>query len=146
MSWTVFGEIDLQHHRFKQSVESQKLMQKKTNKQKNREATLLFVDFSKANDSLHRGKLEQILLAYGIPKETVTAAMILHRNTKIKVRSQDFFDMVSGVLQGDRLALYLIIICLDDILRTSIDLIKENIFTLKKAGSRRYSADYAMTV
>ena len=44
---------------------------------KNLEATLLFVDFSKAFDSIKRGKMEQILLAYGLPKETVTAIMIL---------------------------------------------------------------------
>ena len=59
-------------------------------------ATLLFVDFSKAFDSVHRGKMEKILLAYGIPKEIVTAIMILYRNTKSMVRSPDgdteFFD------------------------------------------------------
>ena len=33
------------------------------------------------------------------------------------------------------------IICLDHVLRTSIDQIKENGFTFKKARSRRYSAD-----
>ena len=38
---------------------------------------LLFVDFTKAFDSIHRGKMEQILLAYGILKETVAAIMIL---------------------------------------------------------------------
>ena len=36
---------------------------------KNLQATLIFVDFTKAFDSIHRGKMEQILLAYGIPKE-----------------------------------------------------------------------------
>ena len=30
-----------------------------------------------------------ILLAYGLPKETVAAIMILYRNTKVKVRSPD---------------------------------------------------------
>ena len=35
---------------------------------KNLQATLLFVDFTKAVVSIHRGKMEQILLAYGIPK------------------------------------------------------------------------------
>ena len=34
---------------------------------KNLDATILFVDFTKAFDSIHRGKLEQILLAYGLP-------------------------------------------------------------------------------
>ena len=32
------------------------------------QATLLFVDFTKAFDSIHRRKMEQILLAYGLPK------------------------------------------------------------------------------
>ena len=31
------------------------------------EATILFVNFTKAFDSIHRGKMEQILLAYGLP-------------------------------------------------------------------------------
>ena len=35
---------------------------------KNLQATLIFVDFTKAFDSIHKGKMEQILLAYGIPK------------------------------------------------------------------------------
>ena len=45
------------------------------------QATLIFVDFTKAFDSIHRGKMEQILLAYGIPKETVAAITILYRST-----------------------------------------------------------------
>ena len=35
---------------------------------KNIQATLLFVDFTKAFDYIHRGKMEQILLAYSLPK------------------------------------------------------------------------------
>ena len=95
----------------------------------------------------------QILLAYGIPKETVAAITILYRNAKAKVRSPDgdtdYFDIVAGVLQGDTLAPYLFIICLDYVLRTSIDKIKENSFELIKKRSRRYptktitDADYA---
>ena len=97
--------------------------------------------------------MEQILLAYGIPKETVAAITILYRNTKVKVRSPDgdteYFDIVAGVLQGDTLAPYLFIICLDYVLRTSIDKIRENGFELTKKRSRRYpattitDADYA---
>ena len=45
-----------------------------------------------------------------------------------------------GVLQGDTLAPYLFIICLDYVLRTSIDKIKENGFELTKKRSRRYPA------
>ena len=111
---------------------------------KNLQATLIFVDFTKAFDSIHRGKMEQILLAYGIPKETVAVITILYRNTKVKIRSPDgdteYFDIVTGVLQGDTLAPYLFIICLDYVLRTSIDKIKENGFELTKKRSRRYPA------
>ena len=38
---------------------------------KNLDATILFVDFAKAFDSIHKGKMEQILLSHGLPKETV---------------------------------------------------------------------------
>ena len=54
---------------------------------KNLEVTFLFVDSSKAFDSIHRGKVEQILLAYGLSKETVTAIMMLYKNMKIRVHS-----------------------------------------------------------
>ena len=47
-------------------------------------------------------------------------------------RDTDFFDIVAGVLQGDTLAPYSLIIYLDYVLRMSIDLSKENDFTLKK--------------
>ena len=57
--------------------------------------------------------------------------MMLYRNTKVKVRSPDgdtdYFDIVAGVLQGDTLAPYLFIICLDYVLRTSIDKIKKTL-------------------
>ena len=93
------------------------------------QATILFVDFTKTFDSIHRGKMEQILLAYGIPKETIAAITILYRNTKVKVHSPDgdteYFDIVAGVLQGDTLAPYLLIICLDYVLRISIDEIRK---------------------
>ena len=70
--------------------------------------------------------------------------MMLYRNTKVKACSQDIdtdcFDIVAGVLQGDILAPYLFIICLDYVLRTSIDKMKENGFKLTKERSRMYTA------
>ena len=69
--------------------------------------------------------MEQILLAYGIPKETFAAIMILYRNTKVKIHSPDgdteYFDIVARVLQENTLVPYLFTICLDYVLRTSID-------------------------
>ena len=65
------------------------------------------------------------------------------------METQNTSTIVAGVLQGDTLAPYLFIICLDYVLRTSIDKIKENGFELTKKRSRRYpattitDADYA---
>ena len=79
--------------------------------------------------------------------------MILYRNTNVKVRSPDgdteYFDIVAGVLQGNTLAPYLFIICLDYVLRTSVNKIRENGFELTKRRRKRYpaktitDADYA---
>ena len=111
---------------------------------KSLEATILFVDFTKAFDSIHRGKMDQILLAYGLPKETVAVITILYRNIKVKVHSPDgeadYFHRLAGVLQGDILAPYFFIICPDYVLRTSFDKIKENGFKLTKEISITYLA------
>ena len=57
----------------------------------------------------------------------------------MKVRSPDgdteYFVIVAGQLQGDTLAPYHFIICLDYVLRTSIDKIRENGFELTKKRS-----------
>ena len=80
--------------------------------------------FSKAFDFIHK---------------TVTAIMMLDKNTKTMFflldGDTDFFEIVTRVLQGDT---YMFIICLVNILWLSIDLIKENGFTLKRARNRQY--------
>ena len=53
---TVFVVIDSQILTIRQIIEGARA--------KNFEATLLFVDFSKVYDSIHRRKMEKILLAY----------------------------------------------------------------------------------
>ena len=84
---------------------------------KNLEATILFVDFTKAFDSIHRRKMEQVLLAYSQPKETGAAIMTLYWRTKVKVRSPDgdtdYFEIVAGLPQRDTVVSYLFTICLD---------------------------------
>ena len=116
----------------------------KSFEQKKLQAKILFVVYSKAFDPIHRGKMEQIILAYIQPKETVAAIMILYRNTKVKLRcpdgDTDYFDIVAEVLTGDTLVSYLFIICLNYVLRTWIDKIKENGFKLTNKRSRRYTA------
>ena len=69
---------------------------------------------------------------------------MLYKNTEIKVRSPDwntdYSDIVANVLQGDTLAPYLFIICLDYVLRRSIDKMKDNGF---KVAQTITDADYA---
>ena len=100
--------------------------------------------FAKVFDSIHRGKMEQILQVYGLPKEIVTAIIMLYRNMKVKAHSldgdTDFFNIIAGVLQGDILAPYLFIICLDSILQMSIG---KWLYT-KKAKSRQYPTETIM--
>ena len=61
----------------------------------------------------------------------------------------DYFDIVAGMLQGDVLAPYFFLICLDYVLRISFDKMKDNGFKLTKEKSRRWpartimDADYA---
>ena len=78
---------------------------------------------------------------------STTSQILTIRRILEGVRAKN--SIVAGVLQGDTLAPYLFIICLDYVLRTSIDKIKENGFELTKKRSRRYpattitDADYA---
>ena len=88
--------------------------------------------------------MEQILLAYGLPHKIVSVIMMLYKNMKATVHSPDgdtdFFKILAEVFQGDTLTSYFLILCLDCILWTSIELINENGFILKKSKSRQYPA------
>ena len=107
-------------------------------------AIILFINSTKAFDSIHRGKWSKFYLRTAYQKETVAAKMMLYRNTKVKARSldgdTDYFDIVADVLQGDTLVPYFFIICLNHVFRKSIDKIKENGFKLTTERSRRYAA------
>ena len=111
-------------------------------KEKNLAAVLIFIDFRKAFDSIHRGKMESILEAYGLPSETIKAIMMLYSNTTAMVRTTDgdtdFFEILAGVLQGDTLSPFLFIICLDYALRIAADKHKDLGLTINKAKSSRY--------
>ena len=72
---------------------------------KTTEAELLFVDFSVVFDSMLRRNMEQIRLAYHLLKETVSAQMILYKNSKAMALSPNddtnFFDIAPRVFQRD---------------------------------------------
>ena len=83
-----------------------------------------------------------MLTQLNIKNSSISNNLVLHKYSFIRSLDGDteYFDIVAGVLQGDTLAPYLFIICLDYVLRTSIDKIRENGFELTKKRSRRYSA------
>ena len=89
--------------------------------------------------------MKTILLKYGIPQEIVIGIMMLCEDTQSLVRSSDedakYFKITTGLLQGDILAPFLFIICLDHILKTSLDENEELGLTLTERKSRRYPAE-----
>ena len=111
---------------------------------KNLPAVLTFVYFRKAFDSIHKGKLMEILKAYGVPEEVVKAIEVLYVNTTAQVLSPDgdtdLFNIYAGVLQGDTLAPYLFIMALDYAMRITIQTPTSYGLTLCKSRSRRYPA------
>ena len=92
-------------------------------------------------DGVNSSRLRLPQRNHDLPKETVAAIIMLYKNKEVKVRSPDrdtdYSDIVSGVLQGDTLAPYMFIICLHYVIRTSIDLIKENGFKLAKEKKQK---------
>ena len=105
-------------------------------------AVLTFIDFRKAFDSVHRGKMLKILAAYGIPKRIVSVIRLMYEGTKAKVISpdgeSDLFEILAGVLQGDTLAPYLFAIVIDYCMRKAISGDEERLgFTLEQRKSRR---------
>ena len=94
-------------------------------KAKNLTAVLTVVDFKKAFDSVNRDKMFEILKAYGILNQIVLARASMYYNTEAIVCSPggetDFFAFHAGVLQGDTLAPYLLIIALDYAMRSAIE-------------------------
>ena len=112
-------------------------------KANNIKAVMTFIDFKKAFDSIHRGKMMRILKAYGIPPNLLQAIKKMYTNTKAKVISPDgeteSFDITAGVLQGDTLAPFLFIIVLDYALRKAMDGKEDDLgFTITPRRSRRH--------
>ena len=68
----------------------------------NKTVALIFVDFSKACDSVNREKMFEILVLYGIPTETIEAIKVLYTNTRSSIITPDgeteSFDILSGIL------------------------------------------------
>ena len=68
----------------------------------------VFVDFTKAFDSINRERMFSILEMYGIPPQIVNAIRCIYTDSKSFVSTPDgdteSFSINTGVLQGDTLA------------------------------------------
>ena len=93
--------------------------------------------------------MNHILIKYGIPEEITNAIMMLYKNTQPMVRSPDgdtsFFKITTGALQGDTLAPFLFTVCLDYVLKNSLDINSNIGFTLSQSRSRR-SPEICLTI
>ena len=119
----------------------EELMEGAKLKAKNLKATMVFIDFKKAFDSVHRSLLMKILRAYGIPEAIVRLIDGIYTGTKAKVVTADgiteILDILAGVLQRDTLAPYLFIIVIDYIMTVTID-DDDNTRTLKPSWLNAY--------
>ena len=81
----------------------------------------IFIDFSKAFDSVDREMIWKILRHYGVPVKIVSAISALYRGCSNRVRISgqlsEPFTVNTGVLQGDTLAPFLFVVVLDYVLR-----------------------------
>ena len=86
-------------------------------KAKNLPLALVFLDYSKAFDSIHRDRMFEILKAYGLPSLIIEAIKVIYEDYSAVVITSDgetpSFPIHAGVLQGDTLALFLYIVVLD---------------------------------
>ena len=112
-------------HRFRDSDYLSSHQQKTCKKSRNKIFICRFhqmISFFELFDSIQKGKMEQILLLNGLPKETLTPKKIFYKTTETIVHSlngnTDFFEIILRVLQGYILAPCLSIICHDYVLRT----------------------------
>ncbi|KAL8575680.1 hypothetical protein ACOMHN_055869 [Nucella lapillus] len=105
-----------------------------------RRATIIFVDFRKAFDSLFRGSIPSTLADYGVPPEVIADVMQLYKDTTASVWTQhgetESFSTSSGALQGDTLSPFLFITVLDSVLRQILR--EEDGFTVKQRRSSRH--------
>ena len=111
-------------------------------KKNNLKCILIFIDFRKAFDSIHRERMMTILKAYDIPERLLTAINLMYTGTKARVLSPDgeteLFEILAGVLQGDTLAPYLFAIVLDYAMRIALEGREDLGFELQRRRSRRH--------
>ena len=82
---------------------------------------IVFIDFLKAFDSIHRGTIWKILVHYGIPTKIVNIIKALYHDIMCAVQTEggltEWFSVQSGVRQGCILSPLLFAIVIDFVLR-----------------------------
>ena len=108
-----------------------------------RMTTIIFVDFSKAFDSIDRPAISIVLSKYGASELLIVNVLLFYIGISAVVatahKNNENFSSTSGVLQGDSLAHFLCITLLDYVLRETL---LDNIdgFTITPRRSSRYPA------
>lgn len=123
-----------------------------------RRGTIIFVDFSKAFDSVNRAAMIHILHNYGLPVQIVEAIAIMYESPTSFVQSHDGptkeFNTTAGILQGDTLAPFLFVIVVDYALRQSVDEVRDKGLMVGRRSDRQsekyltdldYADDIALT-
>ena len=87
-------------------------------------ASLVFVNFRKAFDTLHRSSIPVIFSQYNVPICLISDITQMYRDTSACVSTElgpiEWFKTSSGVLQGDTLSPYLFIVLLDYALKKTL--------------------------
>ena len=105
-------------------------------------ASLVFVDFRKAFDTLHRSSTPVILSQYNVPICLISDITQMYSDTSACVSTElgptEWFKTTSGVLQGDTLSPYLFIVLLDYALKKTL---QDDVgFVVCKRNGRRHPA------
>ena len=107
-------------------------------------ASLVFIDFRKAFDILHRSSIQVILSQYNVPNCLISDIIQIYSDTSACVSTElgptEWFKTTSGVLQGDALSPYLFIVLLDYALKKTL---QDDVgFVVRKRNGRRHPAIY----
>ena len=90
----------------------------------NMTASLVFVDFQKAFDTLHRSLIQVILSQYNVPNCLISDIIQMYSDTSACISTElgptEWLKTTSGILQGDALSLYLFIVLLDYALKKTL--------------------------
>ena len=108
----------------------------------NMNASLIFVDFQKAFDTLHRSSIPVILSQHNVPSCLISDIIQMYSDTSDCILTElgptEWFKTTSGVLQGDALSPYLFIVLLDYALKKTL---QDDVgFIIRKRNGSRHPA------